>query len=34
MNMNKYKLSELAKDLKLTNNQVIECIQNFTGETK
>lgn len=30
----KYKLNELAKDLKLSNNQVIECLEKLTGETK
>ena len=34
MKMNKYKLSELAKNLKLSNSQVIECIEKYTGETK
>ena len=34
MKMNKYKLSELAKDLKVTNNEVIECIEKYNGETK
>nr|MDE6148982.1 translation initiation factor IF-2 N-terminal domain-containing protein [Ruminococcus sp.] len=34
MNMNKYKLNELAKNLNLSNNQVIECIEKYTGETK
>lgn len=30
----KYKLNELAKDLKLSNNQIIECLEKLTGETK
>lgn len=30
----KYKLNELAKDLKLSNNQLIECLEKLTGETK
>ena len=34
MNMNKYKLNELAKDLKLSNSQVIECLEKYKGETK
>lgn len=34
MNMNKYKLNELAKDLKLSSAQVIECLEKYTGETK
>ena len=35
MNMNKkYKLSELAKDLKLSNGEVVECLEKLTGETK
>ncbi len=35
MNMNKkYKLSELAKDLKLSNGEVVECLERLTGETK
>lgn len=33
MNM-KYKLNELAKDLKVSNGQVIECLEKFSGETK
>ena len=34
MNMNKYKLNELAKNLKLSSAQVIKCIEKYTGETK
>lgn len=34
MNMNKYKLNELAKKLKLSSAQVIKCIEKYTGETK
>ncbi|MGN1114027.1 MAG: translation initiation factor IF-2 [Oscillospiraceae bacterium] len=34
MKMNKYKLNELAKDLKVDKNEVIECIQKYNGETK
>ena len=34
MNMNKYKLNELAKDLNVSKNQVIECIEKFNGEKK
>lgn len=34
MNMNKYKLNELAKDLNLTKSQVIECIEKYSGEKK
>ena len=34
MKMNKYKLSELAKDLKISNNEVIECLEKYNGETK
>ena len=34
MNMNKYKLNELAKDLKLSNSQVVECLEKYKGETK
>ncbi|WP_124101298.1 translation initiation factor IF-2 [Ruminococcus sp. Marseille-P6503] len=30
----KYKLSELAKDLKLSNGEVVECLERLTGETK
>ena len=30
----KYKLNELAKDLKLSNAQVVECLEGLTGETK
>ncbi len=30
----KYKLSELAKDLKLSNGEVVECLEKLTGETK
>ncbi len=30
----KYKLNELAKDLKLNNNELIECLEKFNGETK
>ena len=32
--MNKYKLNELAKNLKLSSAQVIKCIEKYTGETK
>lgn len=34
MNMNKYKLNELAKNLKLSSAQVIKCIEKYKGETK
>ena len=35
MNMNKkYKLSELAKDLKLSNGEIVECLEKLSGETK
>ena len=34
MKMNKYKLNELAKDLKVDKNEVIECIEKYNGETK
>lgn len=30
----KYKLSELAKDLKLSNGEIVECLEKLTGETK
>lgn len=34
MNMNKYKLNELAKDLNVSKTQVIECIEKYNGEAK
>ena len=34
MNMNKYKLNELAKDLNLSKTEVIECLEKYKGETK
>ena len=34
MNMNKYKLNELAKDLDVSNSEVVECLEKYKGETK
>ena len=34
MKTNKYKLSDLAKDLKLSNNELIECLDKLGGEPK
>ncbi|WP_295207394.1 translation initiation factor IF-2 [Ruminococcus sp.] len=34
MKTNKYKLSELAKDLKVSNNELVECLEKLNGETK
>ena len=34
MKNNKLKLNELAKDLKLSNNDIIECLEKYNGEQK
>ena len=34
MKPNKYKLNELAKDIKVSANEIIECLEKLNGETK
>ena len=34
MKTTKYKLSDMAKDLKVTNNDLIECLGKLGGEPK
>ena len=34
MKPNKYKLNELSKDIKVSANEIIECLEKLNGETK